>query len=271
MEAGRAVKWEMTLIPHRAHPSSKVKPPSPLTWTMTTATISCVLTANDIFKVSMELGNFFCWKSYNDFTFQNRHITPGSFAPARITSQLHISFHFYHKLSAHWPFRCVNGPSLCLSLSSLSLDAFSLGPSGILPPLLGTPLGLCSTMNKVHTYNIPKTHTQTPQHTHMTQNIHNIHTQYTHYAHSTHVQRTQHSHTKLYTHTHAHCTCSTLSHLSGFSSNGLSLESHFLTTQYEVDNPQYSMYYSIMAKIMDSGARHPKFKSELCPFLPRSI
>lgn len=116
MEAGCAVKWEMTLIPHRAHLSSKRKPPSPLTWRVTTATISCVLTANDIFKISTELGNFFWLKSYNDFIFQSWHITPCSFAPAWIISQPHISFHFYHKLSAHWPFRCVNGPSLCLAL-----------------------------------------------------------------------------------------------------------------------------------------------------------
>lgn len=67
-------------------------------------------------------------------------------------------------------------------------------------------------------------------------------------------------------HAYTHFICKTVSHLLGVSFNDLSFESHFWTIQYKVDNPHYSTHYSVMYKIMDSGARQPRFKSSSAIF-----
>lgn len=151
MEAVSAMKWEMAikedLESHSTQSLPVIQGQASFTSCMENGKshqLLCHDRKTDIFKISTKLGNFFCLKSFNDFTFQSWHVRPYSSTPAPYHPNL-TCFHFYHKLSAHWPFHCFNCPSLYLSPTLFPRTIM------LLLSLLGELLGSCSTMNKMHT------------------------------------------------------------------------------------------------------------------------
>lgn len=130
MEAVSAMKWEIAikedLESHSTQSLPVIQGQASFTSCMENGKshqLLCHDRKTDIFKISTKLGNFFCLKSFNDFTFQSWHVRPYSSTPAP-----------YHPNLTYVSTSTISfqptGLSIVLTVqASISLPPFFLGPS----------------------------------------------------------------------------------------------------------------------------------------------